>query len=328
MTSTTKNKRIRLGTRGSKLALIQTEMVESALRAAHPDLEIERVILKTSGDWKPQDGETALKADQGGKGQFIKEIEQALLEGRVDVGVHSMKDVPAALPEGFAVDHIMPREDPRDALLLPHKEKLKTIADLPENALIGSASMRRVFMLKKARPDLKITVLRGNVDTRIAKLNDGMVDATLLAVSGLKRMGLEGCISKALEVDEMIPAGGQGAVGLETRADDPQTQSLLDPLNHNETALCVHAERAFLKALQASCHTPIGVYARFDVPGTMHLSGALGPEDGSAFYDIDAKSSIQNRQEAEHFGLSQAQIIIDKTPQDILDRLGIFAKAS
>ena len=269
--------RLRLGTRGSPLALAQAHEVRRRLGEAHSELAGEDavaiVVIKTTGD-KIQD--RAL-SEIGGKGLFTKEIEEALLAGQIDAAVHSMKDVPTWLPDGLTVEHLLPREDVRDAFFSPHGPRL---ADLPEGAVVGSASLRRQAQILAARPDLKVVNFRGNVATRLRKLAEGEVDATLLAVAGLKRLGEADKITGALEPEVMLPAVGQGAIGLEIRADDAQARAWLDAISCAETTRRVTAERALLAELDGSCKTPIAGLAEID-GGTLRLRGLVALPDGS-----------------------------------------------
>ncbi len=263
---------LRIGTRGSPLALAQTHQVRDLLTAAHPGMpEPEVRTIKTTGD-RVTDRPLA---DIGGKGLFTKEIEQSLLGGDIDIAVHSMKDVETWLPDGLTVDCFLPREDPRDTLL-----GAASIAALPQGARVGTASLRRSAQLLAVRPDLTITMLRGNVGTRLDKLAAGEVDATLLAVAGLNRLGRADAIGAVLEPDELLPAVAQGAVGIERRTDDLLTAELLAPLNHGPTAQCVAAERAMLAALDGTCRTPIGGLATLD-GDRLTLDGLLVWPDGS-----------------------------------------------
>ena len=268
---------LRLGTRGSPLALAQAEETRRRLAAAHPELAetgaVAIVVIKTTGD-KIQD--RAL-SEIGGKGLFTKEIEEALLSGEIDAAVHSMKDVPTWLPDGLVVEHLLPREDPRDAFFSPHGTH---ITDLPEGAVVGSASLRRQAQVLAKRPDLKVVNFRGNVATRLRKLAEGEVDATLLAVAGLKRLGEADRITAALEPEEMLPAVGQGAVGLEIRADDDRTRGWLDAIACAETTIRLTAERAFLAELDGSCKTPIAGLAELS-EGSLRLRGLIALPDGS-----------------------------------------------
>ena len=273
-------KRIRIGTRGSKLAMFQSNMVKAALESHHSQIEIELVEILTSGDWKPSMGETRLSAQDGGKGLFCKEIEQALFDGRIDIGVHSLKDMPAFLPEGLVMNHYCRREDARDVFI---SDKYKTLDDLPAGAVIGTSSVRRASFLLHKRPDLKIVPFRGNVPTRLEKVAAGQVDGTFLAMAGLKRLGLYEERFQVLPVGEFLPACGQGIVAIECRAEDVELQAALDPLQCVETAICAAAERALLATLDGSCRTPIGGYAVID-GGKLHLKAQIAAEDGSALW--------------------------------------------
>ena len=244
--------KIRIGTRGSPLALAQAREVQRRLEAAHGPggLAFEVRVIRTSGD-RIQD---RTLAEAGGKGLFTKEIEEALSAGEVDIAVHSMKDMPTILPEGLAVRCFLPREDVRDAFI---SHKAPTLALLPAGAVVATASLRRQAQVKHLRPDLAVVPMRGNVETRLRKLAEGAADATLLAMAGLKRLGLEDRVTAPVPVDEMLPAVAQGAIGVETRADDLTMAELIAPINHEPTALAVTAERAFLAKLEGSCRMPI-----------------------------------------------------------------------
>ena len=267
---------LRLGTRGSDLALAQAREVRRRLAAAHAELQaeeaVEIVVIKTTGD-KVQD---RTLAEIGGKGLFTKEIEEALLEGRIDAAVHSMKDVPTWLPDGLAIDAILPREDPRDAFF---SLKGDSLSALPAGALVGTASLRRQAQVLLQRPDLRVAPLRGNVSTRLRKLADGEVDATLLAIAGLKRLGLEERITGLLAPEVMLPAVAQGAIGLEVRRDDSRSRDRLAPLNDPASAQRVAAERACLAVLAG---TPIAALAEMEDEGDgLYLRGLVVMPDGS-----------------------------------------------
>ena len=273
---------LRLGTRGSPLALAQAREVRRRLGEAHAELAAEDavaiVVIKTTGDLIQ---DRAL-SEIGGKGLFTKEIEEALLAGEIDAAVHSMKDVPTWLPEGLTVEHLLPREDPRDAFFSPHGSDL---ADLPQGAVVGSASLRRQAQVLAARPDLKVVNFRGNVATRLRKLAEGEVDATLLAVAGLRRLGEADRITAALAPEVMLPAVGQGAVGLEIRVDDARTRAFLDAIACAQTTLRVGAERALLAALDGSCKTPIAGLAELSADGgSLRLRGLVALPDGSVVH--------------------------------------------
>lgn len=277
MTAPTTAPLLRLGTRGSKLALIQTGLVRAALAQAIPALAadgaVETVVIKTTGD-AIQDRPLS---EAGGKGLFVKEIEEALLTRRIDAAVHSMKDMPTAQPEGLAISAFLPRADARDVLIAGDVTR---IADLKQGAVIGTAALRRKAQLLHRRPDLRIVNFRGNVDTRLAKRAAGDVDATLLALAGLRRMGLESA-GVAIPEDEMLPAVGQGAVCIECRADDAGTRGWLAAIDHAATATCVSAEHAMLAVLDGSCRTPIAGHAVLTADGTLHLRGLIARPDGT-----------------------------------------------
>ncbi len=251
--------RLKIGTRGSQLALAQAHETRERLMKAHgwDEDAVEIVIIRTTGDMirdRPL-------AEIGGKGLFTKEIEEALLDGRIDLAVHSMKDVPAVLPDGLVISTFLPREDNRDAFLSP---VAGSIDALPEGAKVGTSSVRRAAQLLARRPDLEITGFRGNVDTRLRKLDAGEVDATFLACAGLNRLGLSERITQAVPVDVMLPAVAQGAIGIEIRENDGDTRALLEPLNHRDTRIAVTAERGFMIELEGSCRTPLAAFAEVD----------------------------------------------------------------
>jgi hydroxymethylbilane synthase len=267
---------LRLGTRGSKLALVQTGLVRDALARAVPALgapdAIEIVPIRTTGD-AIQDRPLA---EAGGKGLFVKEIEEALLSGRIDAAVHSMKDMPTAQPAGLVVSAFLPREDARDVLIAG---EVKRIADLRQGAVVGTAALRRKAQLLYRRPDLQIVTLRGNVDTRLAKRERGEVEATLLAMAGLNRLGLT--VGAPVPEDEILPAVGQGAVCIECRVDDAKVVGWLASIDHAATRTCVTAEHAMLAVLDGSCRTPIAGHAVFDKDGALYLRGLIAKPDGS-----------------------------------------------
>jgi hydroxymethylbilane synthase len=247
--------RLVFATRKSKLALAQSRAFGEKLRASCTGLELEELLVVTSGD-KIQDRPLS---EVGGKGLFVKEIEEALLEKRADFAVHSIKDVPYALPDGLVIACVPKREDPRDVLVSP---KHGTLTALPAGAKVGTSSLRRGVLLKKARPDVEIVPLRGNVDTRLAKVDRGEVDAILLARAGLVRLGLEARATDVLDPGLMLPAIGQGALGIEARVEDADTKKILSALNDAETSVCVAAERGVMVALEGDCKTPIAAHAR------------------------------------------------------------------
>ena len=272
--SSTPARLLRIGSRGSPLALVQARQVQTALAKACGIVaeQIEIKIIRTSGD-KIQDRPLA---DAGGKGLFTKEIEEALLSGAIDFAVHSSKDIPAVLPAGLTLAAFLPREDPRDALV---SSKAKTLGELPRNALVGTSSPRRQALLMRARPDLRIAPLRGNVETRLRKIEASEMDAAVLAVAGLKRLGLFSAMATALEVEEFLPAAGQGAIAIETRAADESARAHAAAVDDTDTHTALAAERAFLAALGGSCRTPIAGHARLD-GDAVRFRGLIAKTDG------------------------------------------------
>jgi hydroxymethylbilane synthase len=269
---------LRIGTRGSALALAQAAEVAAALRAAHAELAapeaIEIVAIRTSGD-KAQDRPLD---DIGGKAMFTKEIDEALSQGRIDVAVHSGKDIETLLPSGLVIAACLPREDPRDAFLSP---RAASLAALPSGATVGTSSARRTAQLRYERPDLRIVPLRGNIDTRLRKLDAGDADAAVLALAGLKRLGLAARATMRMSYEEMLPAPAQGAIALECRAGDERTALYLAAIDHAPTSICVAAERAFLAALGGDCRTPVAALAWID-DRVLKFRAALLKPDGSA----------------------------------------------
>ncbi len=280
---------IRLGTRGSPLALAQANEVRARLTSAHAELAgedaVEIVVIQTTGD-AIQD---RTLAEIGGKGLFTKEIEEALLAGRIDAAVHSMKDVPTWLPEGLEISTILPREDPYDALLSAGGQDLDA---LPSGAVIGTASLRRQAQVLLARPDFRVVPFRGNVQTRLRKLAEGQVDATLLAMAGLKRLGMSAEATAVLAPEVMLPAVAQGAIGLEIRSDDDATRDRLAALDDRESAIRVEAERACLAVLDGSCRTPIAAFAELDEAGEgLRLRALVALPDGSQAHRAERRGS-------------------------------------
>jgi hydroxymethylbilane synthase len=278
---------LRIGTRGSPLALAQAHEVRHRLLDAHRRLDparVEIVVIKTTGDTV----QNRTLADIGGKGLFTKEIEEALADGGIDIAVHSMKDMPTVLPHGLVIDCLLPREDPRDALFARGGDSLAT---LPAGCVLGTASLRRAAQVRALRPDLTVVPLRGNVGTRLRKLADGEVDATLLAVAGLKRLGRLAEATAILSTEEMLPAVAQGAIGVERREDDAGIAALLAPLNDAATATRVAAERACLAVLDGSCRTPIGGLATI-IGGELRFRGIIVKPDGSAAHEVERRGPI------------------------------------
>lgn len=297
--------KIRIGTRGSPLALAQAREVMARLVAAHRLVvnECKLVVIKTTGD---QITDRPL-VEAGGKGLFTKELEEALFAGDIDLAVHSMKDMPALLPEGLAIAAILPREDPRDAFV---SVKYSSLDELPSGAVIGTSSPRRQAQALRLRPDLRIVPLRGNVETRLRKLDEGVADATFLACAGLNRLGLAQHITARMDIETMLPAVAQGAIGIEIRADDADTAALVAPLNDAATALCVAAERAFLSRLEGSCRTPIAGYAELR-DGALHIRGEILTPDGR---ECHAAARAGSPQSALRLG--------EETAADLLARAG------
>lgn len=279
---------LRIGTRGSPLALAQANEVKHRLAVAHPELSaesaIEIVIIKTTGDMIQDRALSAI----GGKGLFTKEIEEALLDGSIDIAVHSMKDVPTRLPEGLEVSAILEREDPRDAFF---SDKASSLADLPQGAVVGTASLRRQAQIKAFRPGIKVVTFRGSVQTRLRKLQEGQVDATLLAVAGLKRLGKRELITASLSFEEMLPAPAQGAVGLEIHRDNARARDFLDAIHHADSAHRIAAERACLAELDGSCRTPIAALAETR-GGELRLRCLLAAPDGSPLFRCERWGSL------------------------------------
>lgn len=304
------NKILRIGTRGSLLALKQSTNIKTALEALWPDLEVELVIIKTMGD-KILD---VPLSKVGGKGLFVKEIEDALLAQSVDLAVHSLKDVPSLLPQALEIGIIPQREDPRDVLIMRHGNSL---SDLAPGARVGTSSLRRAAQLRRLRPDIETRDLRGNLDTRLRKLEEGLYDAIILAAAGLHRMGWKDRISYYLDPVEFVPAIGQGALGIEIRSEDAQTRQWLAPLHHPDTATAVEAERAFLKELEGGCQVPIGGYAQ--VRGeTVEFSGLVASLDGREIFR-DCRSAP--RAEAQALGRQMAQKLLEAGARRVLEEV-------
>lgn len=306
-------KHIRLGTRGSKLALFQARLVKSLLEKKYDELSVELVEIKTSGDWTPQMGETRLSAQDGGKGLFCKEIEHALLTKAIDIGVHSLKDMPAFLPQGLTMDHFLKREDPRDVFV---SEKYASLDALPEGAVIGTSSVRRQSFLLNKRPDLKIVPFRGNVPTRLDKVAAGQVDGTFLALAGLKRLDLYKEHYHVLPVSEFLPACGQGIIAIESRTEDKELHDVLSALNCDKTSVAAYAERALLAALDGSCRTPIGGYAEIQ-DGKLVLKAQLAAEDGSEIWEEQGVTENLTKQAALSLGQQLGLKLKARAPADL-----------
>jgi hydroxymethylbilane synthase len=301
---------IRIATRESLLALWQAEYIKAELQRVHPGLNVELLGMTTRGDQLLDSPLSKI----GGKGLFVKELEQALLDGRADIAVHSMKDVPMEFPEGLGLAIICEREDPRDAFVSNHYADLE---ELPQGATVGTSSLRRECQLRAQRPDLKITSLRGNVQTRLRKLDSGEFDAIILASAGLIRLELEERIASFMEVEGSLPACGQGAVGVETRSDDERVIALLKPLHDEKTAREVMAERAMNRRLEGGCQVPIAGYA---IPseagdGELWLRALVGSPDGETLLRAEARGP---EGEPEALGVAVAEQLLAQGAADIL----------
>jgi len=301
------SREIRIATRKSALALWQAEYVKARLEAAHPHVTVSLVPMVSRGD-KLLD---APLAKIGGKGLFVKELETALMENEADIAVHSMKDVPMEFPEGLGLYCICEREDPRDAFVSNHFDDLDA---LPPGSVVGTSSLRRQAQLLARRPDLKIQFLRGNVNTRLAKLDAGEYDAIILAAAGLIRLGFGGRIRSSISVDESLPAGGQGAVGIECRTTDSELHALLECLNHAPTATRVVAERALNKRLNGGCQVPIACYAVLE-GDQLWLRGLVGQPDGTVLLRAEGRAPAAD---AEALGVQVAEALLDQGAEQIL----------
>jgi hydroxymethylbilane synthase len=310
MSTTSAGAVLRIATRKSPLALWQAEHVATLLRGAHPGLRVALLPMSTQGD-RIQDKSLAAI---GGKGLFIKELEVALAERRADIAVHSMKDVPAEMPQGFVIAALLERADPRDALLC---RSGSAIAELPARAKVGTSSLRRTAQILAARPDLRIEPLRGNVGTRLKRLENGELDAIVLACAGLARLGLESRISARLDPATMLPAVGQGAIGIECREDDAQTRALLGTLDDTATRTALAAERSFARALGGSCQSPIAALACIEGE-RMTLTGLVAEPDGSRLLREGTSGACAR---AEQLGEELAQRLLESGARQLLERL-------
>merc|ERR1719162_1593679 len=319
---------LRIGTRGSLMAMAQAFETRRRLQEQFPEMNedgaIEICVMKTQGDMILDKSLMEL----GGKGLFTKELDTALLGNEVDICVHSMKDVPTWLPEGTILPCTLPREDTNDAFI-SGSDEVNSIADLPDNAIIGTASLRRQAQLMAQNPTFKCVNFRGNVQTRLRKLDDGVVDATLLAIAGLKRMGMDGCATSVLEWDTMLPAIAQGAIGIQCRSDDESSLKYLTALNHVETKICVDCERAFLETLDGNCKTPIAGQARI-VDGKILFRGLIAMPDGSVKYDTESEGAIEDAVEIgrkageglkAEAGDNFFEMMVEMSPQQVLGQL-------
>ena len=301
---------LRIATRKSPLALWQAEHVRTRLLALHPGLQVELLTMSTQGD-RILDSPLA---KIGGKGLFVKELEQGMLEGRADIAVHSMKDVPAELPEGLCIGAILEREDPQDAFV---SNRYASLDELPDGARVGTSSLRRQCQLRARRPDLKILDLRGNVGTRLGKLDAGDYDAIVLACAGLKRLGMASRITAALPPEVMLPAIAQGVVGIECRCDDVAVKNLIEPLNHSVTLQRTQAERAMNATLAGGCQAPVAGYAVIGSAG-IELRGLVGRPDGSEIIRAEISGPATT---AEALGTALADTLLARGGRQILDEL-------
>ncbi len=302
--------KIRIGTRKSKLALWQANYIASQLKKHYPDIQVELVKIVTKGD-KILD---VPLAKVGGKGLFVKEIEEAMLRNEIDIAVHSLKDVPTYFPEGLGLVAITEREDPRDAFL---SVKYSSIDEMPEGAVLGTSSLRRKAQIMLKRGDLEIRDLRGNVDTRIRKLEEGQYDGIILAYAGLKRLGLEGKVRQVFEPDFMIPAVAQGFLGIEARLDDEETRKIVSVLNHRESEIRAKAERAFLKTLEGGCQVPLAAYSEID-GDKLKITGFVSDLEGKRVF----RDSMEGPpEEAERIGTALAEKLLDMGARQVLDEI-------
>ncbi len=304
----------KIGTRHSPLALKQADILQSALKVAHPDLKVKIVHIKSNADWKKSEGEKPLSEEAGGKGLFAKEIEAALLEGSIDCGVHSLKDMAAFLPEGLMINHVLPRANPLDAFI---SIKYKNISELPKGATVGSCSARRSAITLSKRPHVKVVPFRGNVQTRLDKIKSGQVDASFLAMAGIERLGIKDENIHPLAIDDMLPACGQGVICMETRAGDKRADNILNKVHHVETGFCAFAEREVLKILDGSCHTPIAALATMK-NGVLSLRAAVYALDGSQVFEKSISKKCNTIDQARDIGRSVGGVLKYVVPEGML----------
>lgn len=301
---------LRIGSRGSRLALWQAEQARESLLRLNPGFEIQIEIIKTTGDVKPDPLSVI-----GGKGVFTKELEEALLDRRIDIAVHSLKDLPTVIPDGLAISAICEREDPRDALVLRAGSDLRSLRELPAGSVVGTSSQRRLAQLKALRGDVVVKDLRGNVDTRVRKLDEGQYDALILASAGLIRLGLRERISAPIEANDILPAVGQGAIAIETRADDEVAIGATRKLNHRATELACRAERAFLRGLGGGCQFPIAAHAVVE-DEVLNLEGLVAKPDGE---EILRNRNSGDANHPETIGSQLAEELLQRGAADLLN---------
>lgn len=318
---------LKIGTRGSKLALWQARHVQAQLHTHWPDLKTECVVIKTSGDWSPADGETRLSEREGGKAQFAKEIEDSLLRGDIDIAVHSMKDMDSVLPDGLEIPCILPREDARDALLFRDRTLSANPADWPAGTTVGTASLRRQAMLLALNPQLTITTLRGNVGTRLDKLRGNQakdfpaLDITLLAVAGLNRLNMHNEIDWIIPPEILLPAASQGAIGIEIASKNKARLAvILAPLTCIQTQLCVTAERAVLAHIGGTCHTPIGIHGTYAANGALSLSVHILSADGTHSYKNTATAAVETLEHARNLGKNLGDALLSGASSTLLEQ--------
>ena len=302
-----------IGTRSSKLALWQADYVMECLQKKYPELHVEKKLMTTKGD-KILD---APLAKIGGKGLFTKELEQDMLAGGIDIAVHSLKDMPTEVPDGLIITAITKRCDPGDAFV---SNKVASLAELPQGAVVGTSSLRRKAQLLHARPDLEIRDLRGNVNTRLRKLDAGEYDAAVLAVAGLRRLGFGDRITEVLPKSMILPAVGQGALAIEAREDDAETRELVAFLNDEATVACAKAERAFLARVEGGCQVPVGVYATPE-DGGLHVEAVIASLDGKRLYRDNVSGQVKD---AEPLGTQLADKLLDMGGIDIMHEIGLL----
>jgi hydroxymethylbilane synthase len=305
------NRSFVIGSRGSKLALVQAELVKTQLVILNPEIDIRIEIIKTTGDVK-----TDPLSVIGGKGVFTKELEDALLDRRIDLAVHSLKDLPSIIPEGLALPAICEREDPRDGLILPQASDLicESLHDLPERSVLGTSSPRRLAQVQHVRPDLEIRDLRGNVDTRLRKLDEGQYDTIILAAAGLNRLGLKERISVPIPTEQMLPAVGQGAIGVETRDDDSVVRDVVRQIDHEDTRIACEAERALLRALGGGCLLPIAAHG-IVFGQELKVDGLVASRDGKQIVRQQISGPIAD---AERLGRELAERLLETGARELL----------
>jgi len=308
------NRVFKIGTRNSPLAMVQAEMVKTALSRIHPELKIEIISIRSNADWNKLGGEVPLSEEAGGKGMFATEIESMIANGQVDCGVHSLKDMATDLPNDLVINHVLPRADARDAFISAQANAIK---DLKQGAVIGTCSPRRAALALHQRPDIKIVPFRGNVGTRIEKVKNGQVDATFLAMAGITRLGIKDDIIHPMPAEDFLPACGQGVVCIESRKADTNTHKILDAVHCNETYMCATAEREVLSVLDGSCQTPIAAYATMN-EGVVTLNAHVVSLDGTKIYSEELDSTYQSFFDPIELGRAVGERLKEKVPTDIL----------